>query len=335
MGMHKTFRMKISNETKIGLLAAVAIVVLILGFNFLKGRDLTKKNDELFAVFPSVRGLSVSNPVLINGLQVGKVGQMKEKDKNLSGIVVTLTIEKNINIPRNSIVTISSELLGTSSVDIVLGEATTYAQDGDTLKTMENQSVMGQLTKSINPAIDNVNKAIVSLDTLIARLTEVVDPNTQNNMQNIIANLAASSRSLERLINAQNGVLSRSLNNVEAITGNLARNNDKINSTLSNLEVTSDKLAKLELQEVITSLQNTMSKLETTIDNVSSKNGTLGMLLNDRQLYDELRLTNRSLVTLLDDLRMHPKRYVNISVFGKKTKPEPLMAPLYDSTASQ
>ena len=326
--------MKISNETKIGALTAIAIVVLILGFNFLKGKDLTKRNDELYAVFPSVKGLAVSNPVVINGLQVGKVSDMKEKDKNLSGIVVTINIEKDINIPRNSIVSISSELLGTTSVDIMLGEATTYAKDGDTLQAMENKSVMAELTKNINPAIDNVNRAIISLDTLIHRFTEVVDPNTQNNVQHIIANLAASSRSLERLINAQNGVLTRSLNNVEAITGNFRKNNDHISSTLTNLDKTSEKLANLELEEVLASMKNTMNKLESTIENVSSKNGTLGMLLNDRQLYDELRQTNRSLTTLLDDVRVHPKRYVNISVFGRKTKPEPLAAPLYDTTGT-
>lgn len=326
--------MKISNELKIGALTAVAIVVLILGFNFLKGKDLTKKNDELHAVFPSVKGLAISNPVVINGLQVGKVAEMKEKDKNLSGIVVTILIEKDINIPKNSIVSISSELLGTTSVDIQLGQATTYAKDGDTLQAVENQSVMGQLSKSINPAIDNVNKTLISLDTLVNRIKNVVDPNTQNNIQHIIANLAASSKSLERLINAQNGVLTRSLNNVESVTGNLARNNEKVNNTLSNLETTSGKLAALELEEVLTSMKNTMSKLETTIENVSSKNGTLGMLLNDRQLYDELRQTNRSLTTLLDDVRVHPKRYVSISVFGKKSKPEPLAAPLYDTTST-
>ena len=327
--------MKISNETKVGALTAIAIVVLILGFNFLKGKNLTERNDEIYAVFTAVKGVAVSNPVMINGLQVGKVAEMKEKDKNLSGIIITLDIVKDINIPKNSVVSINSELLGTTTLDIQLGDDPSLAEDGDTLRTAENQSMMAQISKSINPAIDNVNRTVTSLDTLINKLSAVVDPNTQNNIQSIIANLAASSRSLERMINAQNGVLSRSLNNVESITGNLAGSNEKITTTLANFEKTSEKLANADIEEVLTSMKNTMNRLETTIGNISSKNGTLGMLINDRQLYDEIRQTNRSLTILLDDVRVHPKRYVNISVFGKKAKPDPLMVPLYDSSAAK
>ncbi len=327
--------MKISNETKVGALTAIAIVILILGFNYLKGKDLTEKNDELYAVFPNVKGLSVSNPVMINGLQVGKVSAMKEKDKELSGIIVTLNIAKDINIPRNSIVSMSSELLGTTAVEISLGSSPALATDGDTLTVMESQSIMAQLSKSINPAIDNANKALISVDSLIRKMSQIIDPATEANIQNTVANLAASSRSLERLINAQNGILVKSLNNVESITGNLARNNEKVTNTIDNLEKTTEKFAAADIESVLTSMKNTLSKLETTIDNVSSKNGTVGMLLNDRQLYDEIRQTNRSLTTLLDDVRLHPKRYVSISVFGKKSKPEPLMAPIYDSTSTK
>ena len=327
--------MKISNETKVGAITAVAIVVLILGFNYLKGKNLTERNDELFAVFARVKGLAVSNPVFINGLQVGKVTEMKETDENLTGVLVTINLRKNINIPSNSIVTINSELLGSTSVEIIRGDSKVFIEDGDTLKTMENISVMGQLTQSINPAIDNVNRALVSLDILIRKLSEVVDPSMQNNIQTIVSNLAATSRSLERLVSAQNSVLARSLKNVEGITGNLAANNDKINNTLANLEKTSDALAKADFESTLNSMRNTMAKLETTIEKISSKDGTVGLLLNDRQLYDEIRQTNRSLTTLLDDFRVNPKRYVSISVFGKKAKTEPLKIPIYDTVTTR
>jgi phospholipid/cholesterol/gamma-HCH transport system substrate-binding protein len=272
---------------------------------------------------------------MINGLQVGKVSAMKEKDRELSGIIVTLNIAKDINIPKNSIVSMSSELLGTTAVEITLGSSPALAADGDTLTVMESQSIMSQLSKSINPAIDNANKALISVDSLIRKMSQIIDPATEANIQNTVANLAASSRSLERLINAQNGILVKSLNNVESITGNLAKNNEKVTNTIGNLEKTTEKFAAADIESVLTSMKNTLSKLETTIDNVSSKNGTVGMLLNDRQLYDEIRQTNRSLTTLLDDVRLHPKRYVSISVFGKKAKPEPLMAPIYDSTSTK
>ena len=327
--------MKISNETKVGALTAIAIVVLILGFNYLKGKNLANTNDKLYAVFPEVRGLAVSNAVFINGLQVGKVANMKEKDKNLSGIIIGIDLTKDINIPNNSVVTITSELLGSTGLDIILGDSKTMARDGDTLLTKQHLSIMGEFTKSINPAINNANEALVQLQMLIKRLNEIVDPRTQTNIQGTVSSLNSTSQSLDRLLNDKNGSLAKSLNNVESFTGNLARNNDKINTTLANLDKASGNFANLKLDEAVQSLQNTMVKLESAVAKIDSKQGTLGLLLNDSKLYDQLLLTNRSLTTLLDDLRVNPKRYVNISVFGRKDKKGPLQAPLYDSTSIQ
>ena len=327
--------MKISNETKVGALTAIAITVLILGFSYLKGRSLTERKDEIYAIFPSVHGLAVSNAVVINGLQVGKVSKMRETDKNLTGILVSIDLVKDINIPKNSIATINSELLGSSALNIVLGDGTNYIKDGDTLQTRENVSVMGEFTKSVNPAINNVTKTLASLEILIRKLSEIVDPTTKNNIQSVIANLTQSSRSLTQLMDAQTGLLAKTLVNTESVTGNLAKNNEKINNTLTNLETTSRNLSNAKIDETLQSLRNTMAKLENSIAKIDSKNGTLGLLLNDTKLYDELRQTNRSLTTLLDDVRYNPKRYVNISVFGKKDKNGPLKAPLYDSTTKK
>lgn len=327
--------MKISNETKVGALTAIAITVLILGFNYLKGRNLADRSDKLYAIFPSVRGLAVSNPVFINGLQVGKVADMHETDKNLTGVIIGINLTKDINIPKNSVVTITSEFLGSTGLDIVMGDSKTLVKDGDTLATKENLTVMGEFTKNINPAINNANEAIIQLQILIKKITEIVDPNTQKNIQGIIASLNSTSQSLDRLLNDKNGSLARSLNNVELVTGNLAKNNDKINNTLANLDKASGNFANLKLEEAIESIKNTMAKLESAVGKIDSKQGTLGLLLNDTKLYDQLVLTNRSLTTLLDDLRVNPKRYVNISVFGRKDKKGPLQAPLYDSTSTQ
>lgn len=260
---------------------------------------------------------------------------MKEKDKNLSGIIIGIDLTKDINIPNNSVVTITSELLGSTGLDIILGDSKTMARDGDTLLTKQHLSIMGEFTKSINPAINNANEALVQLQMLIKRLNEIVDPRTQTNIQGIVSSLNSTSQSLDRLLNDKNGSLAKSLNNVESFTGNLARNNDKINTTLANLDKASGNFSNLKLDEAVQSLQNTMVKLESAVAKIDSKQGTLGLLLNDSKLYDQLLLTNRSLTTLLDDLRVNPKRYVNISVFGRKDKKGPLQAPLYDSTSIQ
>ncbi|MEP7256967.1 MAG: MlaD family protein [Flavitalea sp.] len=324
--------MKISNETKVGALTAIAITILILGFNFLKGSNLTDRNDKIYAIFPDIKGLTASNAVYINGLQVGKVADLHEKDKNLSGIIVSLTLNKDIHIPSNSMAIINSDLLGSTSLEIILGDnKQDFIRNGDTLQSTAKVGIMTEITKSLNPAIANVNKTLSSLDVLIQQLNSTLDPNTKNNLQSIIASLSASTKALEKMINAQSATLGNTLKNVETVTGALAKNSGKIDSTLGNLEKTTAHLAQANFEETLQSVSKTMNKLETTIALINSKNGSVGMLLNDRQFYDEIRMTNRSLTTLLDDFRVNPRRYVNISVFGKKTKPAPLMQPIYDS----
>jgi phospholipid/cholesterol/gamma-HCH transport system substrate-binding protein len=326
--------MKISNETKVGSLTAIAIVILILGFNFLKGKNLADRSDKIYAEFPAVDGLQVSNPIFINGLQVGKVYGMVEKDKNLSAVIVTISLNKDINIPKSSVATISSELLGTTSIKIRLGNGGEFIQDGDTLQTAKTLGLADKLQSSLDPTLASVNKTLGSLDVVLQNLNSVLDPHTKNNLQSIVANLTTSSKSLEKLLDAQTGVLAKTLSNTESVTGNLAKNNDKINATVDNLEKATAKLANVKLDEAVASLQGTLTKLGAAVDKVTSNQSSIGALLNDRKLYDQLLQTNRSLTTLLDDLRTNPKRYVNISVFGRKDKKGPLASPIYDSTST-
>lgn len=328
--------MKISNETKVGALTAIAIVILILGFNFLKGRNLTERNDEIYTVFPDIKGLQVSNPVYIKGLQVGKIAEMHEKDNNLTGIIVTLNLNKDINIPDNSTATINSDLLGGTSLEIMLGTNTSYIGNGDTLRTTSKLGIVTEITKSLNPALSNVNKTLASLDVLINQLSDILDPNTKGNLQTIIANLTSTSKQLNQLMAAQSAVVGKTIKNVEQITGTFAKNSGRIDSTIGNLERTTASLADADIAKTMQSVNSTMTKLDQTINTINSKKGSIGMLLNDRQLYNEIRMTNRSLTTLLDDIRVNPKRYVNISVFGKKQKAGPIMQPIiYDSTSGK
>jgi phospholipid/cholesterol/gamma-HCH transport system substrate-binding protein len=323
--------MKVSNETKVGALTAIAITVLILGFNYLKGKNITERSNTIFAVFPSVEGVNPSTPVLINGYQVGRVSEMEAKDRSLSGIVVTIRLSRQYNIPDNSVATIDKSLLGTASIKIALGNSSKYMNDGDTVKASLQPDLMSQVKTTLNPAVDNINKTLVSLDAVIQKLNSIVDPSVKNNLQATIANLATASESLTKLLNTQTGALAKSLNHVESITGNLEKNNGKIDSTISNLQKTTAGLSEAKFKETIDDLRKTLQQLETTIGKANNPNNSLGALLNDRKLYDEIRQTNRSLTTLLDDFKTHPKRYINVSVFGKKDKSAPLSKPIYDS----
>jgi phospholipid/cholesterol/gamma-HCH transport system substrate-binding protein len=325
--------MKISNETKIGLLAVVSLAILILGFNFLKGKNLLEKNDKLYAIFPKVNGLNGSNAVLVNGLQVGKVSKLEARTRNLNdGIIVTINLVSDVDIPRNSVAYISSDLLGAASLIVEPGNSPEPVRNGDTIATKVKSGVLDEVSANINPALRTLDGTLHSLDSLVEVAGGYFDPATKNNFQKIIANLSAASASLNTLIAEENSSLNKTLANADKITSNLAANSDKINNTLANLEKTSAKFANLQLEETIAELNKTVSGLNSVIAKANNKDGSLGLLLNDKKLYNNLENTSKSLNILLDDLRVHPKRYISISVFGKKDKNKPLTAPLQDST---
>ena len=328
--------MKISNETKVGALTALAITLLILGFNFLKGKSLFKRGTFVYAKFKETKGIMVSNPVYINGLQVGSVYELEEANKNLDTIIVAIKLTKDINIPRNSLASISENPLGGPSMVISQGNSKDYLKSNDTIYTIDNPGPLQDLTHKVTPILDQVKLTVQTLDSVLRNLNSIFDPNTKNNMQDVVANLTklsagliVSSASLQTLLNAETGTLAKSLENVNKFTGNLANNNDKVNTSLGNLEVATNNLAKADIQGTITQLQGTIAKLDAGISKIDSKDGTLGLLLNDKQLYNNLANTSRSLNTLMDDLRVNPKRYltIGVSLFSGK-KAQPLMAPL-------
>lgn len=324
--------MKISNETKVGALTVISIALLVLGFNYLKGKDLIDTSRKLYTIFRKVDGLGSSNAVMIKGLQVGTVYKLQESNKNLDSIVVTINLTKDINIPTNSIATISRDLLGSASLNITLGNSTVMVKNGDTLNSQLTPGMLDDVKSSLNPAISSLSGTLTSLDSLIEIVGTYFDPNTKYNFQKIIGNLTASTASLQTLLDTQSGALAKSIGHLEVITGNFANNNDHINKTMENLETATSKLANSKIEETLASLQSTANSLSEVMRKVNSKEGTLGLLLSDKTLYQNLNSTTYKVNILLDDLRSHPKRYVNVSVFGRKYSAPPLTAPLIDDT---
>jgi len=326
--------MKITNETKIGALTSIAIALLILGYNFLKGKDLFEHSEKIYAVFKNVDGLELSNSVNIKGLEVGSVYAIRATNKDLDGILVTISMKKDVNIPKNSHAIIESGLLNSSNIVIQKGDATDFMQDGDTLMTLEKNGIIAQFQGSLNPVMKSLNSTLGSLDSLIQVVGSLFNPAVKNNFTSIVANLERSSASLQTMLNDRTSSLARSMVHLDSFTNNLASNNQRITGTLDNLEKTTHKLANAKVDETLQSAQEAMNSLKDAINKINSQDGTMGLLLNNKKLYQNLENTTRSLNILLDDLRLHPKRYVNISVFGSKDKKGPLMAPLNDTTAN-
>jgi phospholipid/cholesterol/gamma-HCH transport system substrate-binding protein len=314
----------------------IALAGLILGFNFLKGSSLFQQSKKLYALFNNVDGMEVSNAVQIDGLTIGNISSIAETDADLSrGILVTITLKKDVHIPRNSIATLNPGLLISPTVVITRGDDTKYLQNGDTLQTKQKPNIIAQVQQNIDPIIAKLNGTLTSLDSLIEVIGGMFDPRTKNNFSTIIANLAGSTAELQKLLSSQTGYLAQSLHNLNDFTSNLAKNNDHITHTLDNMDKTTASLASAKLPETVQNLNSTLSDLRTAINHINSTNGSLGLLINDKRLYQNMEATTRSLNTLLDDFRVHPKRYVNISVFGKKDKTGPLSGPLPDSAASK
>jgi phospholipid/cholesterol/gamma-HCH transport system substrate-binding protein len=226
---------------------------------------------------------------------------------------------------------IISNPLGTSTLNIVLGTSAKFVGEGDTLSSRASGGIMEELKGSLTPTVDRVNGTLKSLDSLVEQVAVILDPKTKANLQIVIANLASASSSLNTLMNTQNGALAASLNNISAFTGNLKKNNDSINHIIKNVDVMTQKFAALDLKLTMEKLQLVVDNLNLTLTKINKSDGTLGMLMNDPKLYNNLTATTNSLNILLQDLRLHPKRYVNVSVFGKKDKSGPLMEPLSDT----
>lgn len=334
--------MKISNETKVGALTAIAITLLILGFNFLKGKTLFKTGNYIYAKYNDTKGIMVSNAVFINGFQVGAVSDIENTDQNLSSIMVVIKLKSNYNIPTNSIATIKENPLGSSSIQIALGDSKTYLGTGDTVLTASTSGILGDVMSKLGPVGDQIKTTVHTLDSVLKNINAVFDPNTKHNLQEVIANinkttasLVVSSASIQAMLNEQSGAITQSMNNVASFTKNLSDNNQKVTRMLDNVEKTTDNLSKADLAGTVDKLKTTITNLNTILSKIDSKEGSLGKLMNDKALYDNLTNTVRSANILMDDLRVHPKRYVNISVFGRKDKSGPLLAPLNDSTQKQ
>ena len=332
--------MKVTNETKVGALAIVAIVLLILGFNFLKGIQLFSKSFTIFAKYENIQGLTSSNPVYINGLKVGNISSISS-DKNMKELLVNINIQEDINIPSNSVAIIIPNPLAVTKVEIKLGDNSYYLKNNDTINTDAKKNLLDDVMQKVDPVLFEVKNAVATLDTLLGNVNKIINNNTKTNINGaleninkITASVLMSANSLQSLLDEKNGALSKTIKNTSSFTGNLAENNSKITSLINNLNKTTSDLSQVNFKNTLSNLDSAIFALKETLSKINNAQGSVGMLINDPALYKNLTSTTNKLNTLLDDVRLHPKRYVSISVFGKKEKQEPLKYPLPDSSVT-
>ncbi len=333
---------QVSNETKVGALTAISITILILGFNFLKGNNPMKKSQYLFAKFSTVEGLVVANPVICNGLVIGNVYKTEPADELMSSILVTIRITEDVKIPTDSRAIIKGNLLGTPAVEISKGKATTYFNKGDTIPTTPASGFMSEVLDQLGPTQQKLNSALGSIDTLLSHTSQMLDARTQSNIQQsiaqltlITANLAEATAALNKLLKDQNSAISNSIANLEATTKQVKDGTQPLPDIMQNMEKVSANLTEADIKKMVAELNQTIASLNTTLGKLNQKDNSIGALMNDKKLYDNLTSTSNSLNLLLQDFRLHPKRYVNVSVFGKKDKSAPLMKPMAEDSVTQ
>jgi phospholipid/cholesterol/gamma-HCH transport system substrate-binding protein len=322
--------LKVSNETKVGVLTAVSIALLFLGFNLLKGKDIFSSGKTIYAVYSQVNGLQPSNAVQVNGLVVGNVASLDVMDKSAGKILVTIRIKKKIDIPDNSVARITSDLLGSKAVQIDFGNSNAHLKNGDTIYAAVDGSITDALKEQLQPLVAKLEVTLGSVDSVLLTVNSIFDPTTKGNLRDAIANLnvtmnnfSRTSASLNRMLDP-NGSVGKTFNNFESISGNLKNNNDKITGILNNAEKTTAALANGNLDKTLLDLQQMAAQLNATIAKLNSTDGTAGLLLNDKKAYNNLQTALGSLNKLLEDLKANPKRYVHFSLFGKKSKNQPL-----------
>jgi phospholipid/cholesterol/gamma-HCH transport system substrate-binding protein len=312
--------MKITNETKIGALTAIAITILILGYSFLRGDDVFSGVNKFYAVYNSVDGLSVSKPVLVNGFQIGRISKMNLQPDGRT--IVELSVDRQYKVPSNTLAKlVSTDLLGNKAIVFVYGSSNLPAQDKDTLKA----DIQGSLAESLQPIQMKAEKLINKLDSSLASINKILNPNFQKNVDRSFASIANSLQTLEGttkkiddLVGTQTVHINSIMSNTETVTANLKTSSANLNGITSNFEKVSNDVANSNIKQTLDNANKAMADLQSTISKINTNNGTLGMLLNDKQVYDNLQNATNNLNSLFIDIKAHPKKYVSFSVFGGK-----------------
>jgi phospholipid/cholesterol/gamma-HCH transport system substrate-binding protein len=316
--------MKISNETKIGVLTVIAITVLILGYSFLSGNDVFSGSNKFYAIYKSVDGLSVSKPVLVNGFPIGRVSKMQLL--NNGHTVVEFKVDKKYNVPANTLAKlVSTDLLGGKAIVFELGTSKELADDKDTLRA----DIQGSLAESLQPIQTKAENLITKLDSSLASINKILNPNFQKNVDRSFTSIANSLQTLEgttkkidNLVASQTGHINGILSNAEDVSSNLKTTTAGFNGVTANLQKFSGDLANSNIKQTLDNANKAVSDLQQTMSKINSNNGSLGLLLHNDSLYRNLESASKNLNLLFLDLKANPKRYVHFSVFGggKKDK---------------
>ena len=285
----------------------VAMVLFVWGFNFLKGKSILNNQFNFYAVYNNSKGLLPGDLVTINGMQVGTVSSLKFHPKQDGSIVVEFTTNNKLNIPDNSVVKLSSSLMGSVSLNLILGNSDVFAQSGDTLMAALDNGAMDMVAETIMPLKDNLETLLVSLNDLTSNLNDLLNQGLKNSINEGISSFASSmnnietiSSDLQQLVDSNDGKLTMVVNNLETITDNFG--------------VVSDSLKNIDYNHLVLSLENCLAEFNTLMTGINEGEGSIGRLVKEDSLYYNVNEAIFTLQSILKEIQEDPKK-IKLSVF--------------------
>lgn len=304
-----------NRELKVGLIALLSITVLVIGINYLKGINVLNNHKVFYAKYDNIGGLQVGSSVSLNGYKVGSVSEISLLRKN--NLLVTLNIEQDFDIPKNTICKIvNKDLMGAKSIDLILGDANKLAIEGDTLFSKIEGSLQDEVNAQILPLKLKTEELIGSIDSVMTIITAVLNKDTRKNLRNSLASLnetfeimTQTMTKIDSIVIKNDDRLTRIIINLESITKNLEEGNEDIKTVLVNFASISNSLNSVDIEASIKNINDITSK-------INNGDGSLGLLLENDEIYFNLEKSTKELAELIEDIKNNPSRYVNFSLIG-------------------
>ncbi|WP_426091998.1 MlaD family protein [Flavobacterium sp. DSR3-2] len=319
--------MKITREIKTAILVIASILLFIWGYSFLKGRDLFTNYKTFFVEYKSVEGLATSAPVTLNGLVIGKVSSITI-NQNTGVLLVELQLKTDFPISKSSIASIYEPgFIGGKQIAIIPNfNDKTLAVDGEKLQGGIKMGLTDKVGDQLAPLQEKLEKLLGSTEKLISGLNNVLDQKGQQDLKLTLSELSSTVEQFHKVSMSVNDLLSTNKSQINGVVTNF----NKISGSFSKI---SDSLDKADLGKTARNLNATLARVDGIVSGLESGKGSMGKLLNDEAFYQNIRSSTKELELLLQDIRLYPTRYVNISVFGKKNKP--YMGPVKDSVSNE
>ncbi len=311
--------MKLRTEYQIGIVVLVTFIVLIVGINFLKGKTLFSGQKTYYAVYEDVTGMHESSYIYINGMKVGYVVKISPMTKKNDKFLVEFSIDKSIEIPKDSRLTMfSAGLMSGQALRLDLGKSSSLLRAKDTIQGGMEEG----LTDKIAPMGETLSSILKRIDTLTNTLNRTIDEQTKQNIQLTIGNINQISERLNHVaMNVDNLVakdkdkLDRIVSNVESITRNLVDNNQAITNIITRFDNISSDIDKQDIGSTLANVKNSLESINSMLNKIEKGEGNIGMLLSDEGLYRNINSAAKNLDELILDLKKNPKKYIHVSVF--------------------